>query len=128
MIYIFIYFSCKLFRLFIGRAFLKEWTLILYGTSVNPDRRQSKSKVSLPTTNTKSDKPSVPLSTSTPTQDSSVRLILTQSVTKSPVLNIEHNNIDDSEESEEIPLSDSHSKNMLHQGLDHLFDYYYYYY
>jgi hypothetical protein len=41
---------------------------------------------------------------------------LTQSVTKSPVLNIEHNNIDDSEESEEIPLSDSHSKNMLHQG------------
>jgi hypothetical protein len=105
------------FVLFIGRAFLKEWTLILYGTSVNPDRRQSKSKVSPPTTNTKSDKPSVPLSTSTPTQDSSVRLILAQSVTKPPVFNIQHNNIDDSEESEEIPLSDSHSKNMLHQGL-----------
>ncbi len=115
-----------MFRFFIGRAFLKEWTLILYGTSVNPDRRQSKLKVSPPTTNTntntKSDKPSVPSSTSTPAQDSSVRLILAQSVTKPPVFNIQHNNIDDSEESEEIPLSDSHSKNMLHQGLNHLFD------
>jgi len=87
----------------------------LYGTSVNPDRRQLKAN-QWSTSHTNSDTPSVPLSTSSPVQDFPNRLVVSEkSVTKAPVVNIKHNNIEDEDNSENI-LADSQTKNMYNHN------------
>ena len=95
----------------LGRAFLKEWTLVLYGTTVSADRRHLKSKTSI---NTNSLKPSVPLQTSTPVKDSE------KSVTKPPVFDINNNNIEDVENGDNIALSDSQSKHLYNYNEGHI--------
>ncbi|XP_054160265.1 furin-like protease 1, isoforms 1/1-X/2 isoform X4 [Oppia nitens] len=102
-----------------GRAFLKEWTLVLYGTSVSPDRRQVKNK-EWSGLRSKTYTPTVPLSTPSPVQDFANKVIVSEksSPTKEPELILKEpnsNHIDDEDNSENIILSDSQTKNIYNR-------------
>ena len=97
-----------IFYLIKGRAYLKEWTLILYGTSENPDRRKVKFKPAETKTKVKSEIPSPTVKSKS--TESSVLFTNDPIATKYP-FNVLNNDI---ETHQEIPLSDS--KNMNDRG------------
>lgn len=123
-----------------GRAYLKEWSLVLYGTTINPDRRKRKLTINPVVTSPAS------YSASSVTMSSSSKIptkIIPSTTTKPPLVTwsqvsvkshqlpvqptqetlsfIVHNDIDDKAE-DDIPLSDSH-RNIHEHRKFHLLSY-----